>query len=44
MEPLLDVVEMTKKLNKEVKLVDGEFFSWYGSRLMKAFDYFKSLH
>ena len=40
----VDVVEMTKKLNKEVKLVDGEFFSWYGSRLMKAFDYFKSLH
>ena len=40
----VDVVEMTKKLNREVKLVDGEFFSWYGSRLMKAFDYFKSLH
>lgn len=40
----VDMVEMTKKLNREVKLVDGEFFSWYGSRLMKAFDYFKSLH
>ncbi|CAM1346333.1 ABC transporter substrate-binding protein [Tenacibaculum crassostreae] len=25
-------------------LVDGEFFSWYGSRLLKAFDYFKQLH
>lgn len=25
-------------------LVDGEFFSWYGSRLLTAFDYFKSLH
>ncbi|CAM1345595.1 ABC transporter substrate-binding protein [Tenacibaculum amylolyticum] len=24
--------------------VDGEMFSWYGSRLMKAFDYFKKLH
>lgn len=23
--------------------VDGEMFSWYGSRLMKAFDYFKIL-
>lgn len=23
--------------------VDGEFFSWYGSRLVKAFDYFKIL-
>ncbi|WP_130733597.1 ABC transporter substrate-binding protein [Flavobacterium sp. J27] len=24
--------------------VDGEMFSWYGSRLVKAFDYFKILH
>lgn len=24
--------------------VDGEMFSWYGSRLCKAFDYFKKLH
>lgn len=24
--------------------VDGEMFSWYGSRLLKAFDYFKLLH
>ena len=24
--------------------VDGEFFSWYGSRLVKAFGYFKKLH
>ena len=23
--------------------VDGEYFSWYGSRLIKAFDYFKSV-
>ena len=23
--------------------VDGEYFSWYGSRLVKAFDYFKTL-
>ncbi len=23
--------------------VDGEYFSWYGSRLIKAFDYFKSI-
>jgi len=27
----------------EVKLVDGEMFSWYGSRLLKAPGYFKSL-
>lgn len=24
--------------------VDGEFFSWHGSRILKAFDYFKQLH
>ncbi len=24
--------------------VDGEMFSWYGSRLLKSFDYFKKLH
>jgi iron complex transport system substrate-binding protein len=24
--------------------VDGEMFSWYGSRMAKAFDYFKKLH
>ncbi len=24
--------------------VDGEMFSWYGSRMVKAFDYFKKLH
>ena len=27
----------------EVKLVDGEMFSWYGSRLLNAADYFKNL-
>ncbi len=30
--------------NSKVLLVDGEYFSWYGSRLQKAFAYFKSLH
>jgi iron complex transport system substrate-binding protein len=25
-------------------IVDGEMFSWYGSRLLKAFEYFKMLH
>jgi iron complex transport system substrate-binding protein len=28
----------------KVVFVDGEMFSWYGSRLVKAFAYFKSLH
>lgn len=27
----------------KVVFVDGEMFSWYGSRLLKAFDYFKLL-
>ncbi|MGB2684898.1 MAG: helical backbone metal receptor [Olleya sp.] len=29
--------------NAKVIFVDGEYFSWYGSRLLKAFDYFKKL-
>lgn len=35
-----------KKITPKVKtiLVDGEMFSWTGSRLLKAFDYFKTLH
>lgn len=28
----------------KILLVDGEMFSWYGSRLTKAFQYFKQLH
>lgn len=32
------------ELNIEIKLVDGEYFSWYGSRLVKAMDYFKALN
>lgn len=28
---------------EHIKIVDGEFFSWYGSRLLKAFEYFKTL-
>lgn len=30
--------------NAKVILVDGEYFSWYGSRLADAFSYFKTLH
>lgn len=30
--------------DKNIIMVDGEFFSWYGSRLRFAFQYFKSLH
>ena len=28
----------------QIIIVDGEMFSWYGSRLLKAFEYFKMLH
>ncbi|MFT5103653.1 MAG: iron complex transport system substrate-binding protein [Limisphaerales bacterium] len=39
-----DVLALKEALRKEVRLVDGEFFSWYGSRLVKAFAYFRTLH
>ena len=39
-----DAEALGKELNKEVILVDGEYFSWYGSRLIEAFEYFKTLH
>ena len=29
--------------NVKIKLVDGELFSWYGSRLLKAPEYFREL-
>lgn len=29
---------------KQVEIVDGEYFSWYGSRLIKAMEYFKKFH
>ena len=30
--------------NSKIVLVDGELFSWYGSRLLKSFDYFRKLN
>ncbi|MFC7358379.1 ABC transporter substrate-binding protein [Jejudonia soesokkakensis] len=41
-----NVFEIKNTLNNdvEVRLVDGEYFSWYGSRLKNAFSYFKELH
>lgn len=32
------------EIAKTVKIVDGEYFSWYGSRLLEAMDYFKQFH
>ena len=38
------IAELKKIIpNSNIILVDGEMFSWYGSRLIKAPDYFKSL-
>lgn len=39
-----DVVKFKEVFKTEVKLVDGAFFSWYGSRLANAFQYFRTLH
>ncbi|MGK0386632.1 MAG: iron complex transport system substrate-binding protein [Patiriisocius sp.] len=38
------VQELEEATQKEVQLVDGEYFSWYGSRLQYAFTYFRFLH
>lgn len=32
------------EITKNVEIVDGEYFSWYGSRLLEAMDYFKQFH
>ena len=29
--------------HSRIILVDGEYFSWYGSRMLDAFDYFRTL-
>jgi ABC-type Fe3+-hydroxamate transport system substrate-binding protein len=38
-----DVIQLEELLQKQVRLVDGEYFSWYGSRLRDAFMYFRTL-
>lgn len=39
-----DVLEIQKLIpNTSCKIVDGEMFSWHGTRLLKAFDYFDLL-
>lgn len=35
--------EIAEHLKGRVELVDGEYFSWYGSRLLTAFNYFEKL-
>ena len=40
-----DALEIKKFTNSaQLIFVDGEFFSWYGSRILSAFEYFKTLH
>ena len=39
-----DRAELEAQLGVTVKLVNGEYFSWYGSRLGQAYEYFKRLH
>ena len=41
-EDILEIRQFTN--NTKIILVDGEMFSWHGSRLLKAFEYFKILH
>lgn len=36
--------EIERFTQAQTVFVDGEMFSWYGSRILKAFDYFKTLH
>lgn len=39
-----DKEEFQKQLpNSKIIIVDGEMFSWHGSRILKAFEYFKTL-
>ncbi|WP_179374319.1 ABC transporter substrate-binding protein [Winogradskyella wichelsiae] len=39
-----DVLELQSQFpEKKIKIVDGELFSWYGSRLLKSYPYFKTL-
>lgn len=39
-----DAYEVLRENEKVLTVfVDGQYFSWYGSRLLKAFDYFKQL-
>ena len=40
-EHALEIVNTSTRI--KTMFVDGEMFSWYGSRLIKAFSYFKSL-
>lgn len=40
-EHILEIEQHTQ--HSKIVFVDGELFSWYGSRLLQSFDYFKKL-
>ena len=39
-----DKIDFQKHSNSKIEIVDGEMFSWHGSRLLLALEYFKKLH
>ena len=41
--PEKHIAEFETQTEAQILCVDGEYFSWYGSRLLKAFDYFQDL-
>lgn len=41
-EEVYEVLQSNRKIL--TIYVDGQYFSWYGSRLIKAFDHFKQIH
>lgn len=40
----IHALQIKEYTNAKIIYVDGELFSWYGSRLLSSFDYFKKLH
>lgn len=39
------IIELQSQFPKKtITIVDGELFSWYGSRLLKSYSYFETLH
>jgi iron complex transport system substrate-binding protein len=39
-----DKIDIQKHSKAKIEIVDGEMFSWHGSRLLLALDYFKDFH
>ena len=39
-----DKIDFQKYSNSKIEIVDGEMFSWHGSRLLLALEYFKKLY